>query len=494
MNPGQPVDQKAFGQTIVPVPGSEWFLDRASNQYFYYDRQSDTLVLESGQRVSRPHHIRVPTFANSVGSGISSQSSSASAGYQYGTTPSSSMMLGNSQVPIGTLAQGLQTVSLRDQSSSSGSQAGGQTLQTASRHVRADSGQDFVTLQDPASQVQIAFVDGPAERITDPLLLRHGIRAERNIIPVDNQEQEALFPAFRVRDPPREFFTVGRVFTILWVESAGESNINDYESSEIVGRFGEKVVSKIRRFVVIREGQTYCTGLPISNYDGQGVGKHGIKKSDHAIIYTRRDPPKPMKSEQPARGEAGMRSGQIKVDPDDREWSLDPNSRLDFGSVYTIQHNIKVRGFGRVNPKSMNALLHQFSNRWQASANVQSDSRSSGAKQSNSISMASASEAQAPSNSQTSGDRRSRPDAVQGSAPLNSRPSAGAQNHSGSNAEVLRAEAEAAVKRFLAAGYSKEQAIAAVRAGYERMQRPNASSRNDNDSDEDSSGDDSDEE
>jgi hypothetical protein len=79
-----------------------------------------------------------------------------------------------------------------------------------------------------------------------------------------------------------------------------------------------------------------------------------------------------MESEEPVRGELGMRPEPIRVDPDDKEEKLDPRSRIDFGKVTTVQHNIKVRSYGKVNDRSMSALQLQFSNVWGAATSVSS--------------------------------------------------------------------------------------------------------------------------
>lgn len=90
------------------------------------------------------------------------------------------------------------------------------------------------------------------------------------------------------------------------------------------------------------------------------MGKDKVKKSDHAIIYSGKTPPTPMESERPHRGEAGMRPFSIRVDLDNPEEKLDPRSRIDFGKLHTIHHNLKVRPFGMVNDKSMGYLVNQF--------------------------------------------------------------------------------------------------------------------------------------
>jgi hypothetical protein len=56
---------------------------------------------------------------------------------------------------------------------------------------------------------------------------------------------------------------------------------------------------------VIRQtqGAKYCSALPISTYGGQGVGKNGVVKSEHGIIYTGKDVPRLDPNELPRRNE-----------------------------------------------------------------------------------------------------------------------------------------------------------------------------------------------
>ncbi|KAI7315193.1 hypothetical protein KC315_g11161 [Hortaea werneckii] len=99
-------------------------------------------------------------------------------------------------------------------------------------------------------------------------------------------------------------------------------------------------------------------------YSGRGVGKPGVKKSEHCIIYTGHSSPLPLREEIPRDGEAGMRLISIRVIPDDHVTKLDPVSRLDLGKPCTINHNIKVKPFGQVDALHLTALLSQFSLVW----------------------------------------------------------------------------------------------------------------------------------
>ena len=101
-------------------------------------------------------------------------------------------------------------------------------------------------------------------------------------------------------------------------------------------------------------------------YGGQGVAKRGVTKEEHAIIHTGRIPPHILFGETPARGERGMLASAVRVDADENTEKLDPVSRIDFGKLYTIHHNVKVRSIGMVNRASMNALHAQFKLVWQS--------------------------------------------------------------------------------------------------------------------------------
>ena len=90
------------------------------------------------------------------------------------------------------------------------------------------------------------------------------------------------------------------------------------------------------------------------------MSKKGVRKSEHAIIFTGKETPVPQLAEAPARHERGLLPQAIRVDGDDPTQKLDPMSRIDFGKVYTIEHNVKVRSMGKVNRASEGALLYQL--------------------------------------------------------------------------------------------------------------------------------------
>ena len=61
-----------------------------------------------------------------------------------------------------------------------------------------------------------------------------------------------------------------------------------------------------------------------------------------------------------------MRNMSIRIEPDDKSFSLDPISRLNFGKVYTIDYSVKVKSIGMVHRTSMRHLLYQFRDVWKS--------------------------------------------------------------------------------------------------------------------------------
>lgn len=184
-----------------------------------------------------------------------------------------------------------------------------------------------------------------------------------------------LDPRYRRR--PSTWFRVGRIFAIVWAEPAGGSEMSSGRRPSLQttdttpGRYGEYVYSRIRHFVVLRKGDTYCNALPIVTYNGQGVSKKGVNKAEHAIIYSGKSVPDPLPQERPDRGESGMLEEAIRYQPDEPSEKLHVASRINFGKVYTIEHNVKVRAIGFVHSISETAFAMQFKLVWEANMNVQ---------------------------------------------------------------------------------------------------------------------------
>ncbi|KAK4565695.1 hypothetical protein LTR86_003543 [Recurvomyces mirabilis] len=229
--------------------------------------------------------------------------------------------------------------------------------------TEASSSQDVFT-SSPYPQAALGSEQLQELQISNHLKLSNPPRLYRSM---ETSSGERLYSSFKVRN--RQFYCVGRVFLVLWAEPAGESRstvqtTNPLQEREVsTGRFGERVFSKVRHFVVIKAGQGFCTAVPIATYRGRGVSMRGTIKRDHAVIYTGESPPAPRAEEQPGYKEQGMQQ-PVRVVPDNLGDNLDPASRIDFGKVHTIHHNIRTKAFGMVHAKSLALLLEQFQNVW----------------------------------------------------------------------------------------------------------------------------------
>jgi hypothetical protein len=155
---------------------------------------------------------------------------------------------------------------------------------------------------------------------------------------------------------------VGRAFVVLWAEPAGGGGGTIASKYESVNQLGQRVYSKARRFVVVKEGTQWCHALPITTYGGRGVAKPTVVKADHAIIYTGEVVPSPSPEEVPGPGDAPMRSIPIRVNWDNPSEKLDAMSRINFGGLTMVQHNVMTKNCGMVNKNSLAALKMQFSN------------------------------------------------------------------------------------------------------------------------------------
>lgn len=98
------------------------------------------------------------------------------------------------------------------------------------------------------------------------------------------------------------------------------------------------------------------TNRPVSTYGGQGSAKRGIDAAAHAIIY--------MCDQKPAKSsdETKLSKRAIAVNPARADQKLDRMSRLNFGKVYTVEHDVKVMDIGTVADASMAYLEAYWTN------------------------------------------------------------------------------------------------------------------------------------
>jgi hypothetical protein len=139
---------------------------------------------------------------------------------------------------------------------------------------------------------------------------------------------------------------------MLWTEPAGNISESNYQFV-IPAKFGEMAFTKIRPFVVIREMQGCCLCLPLNTFSRQGTEKDRIRAEDYAAVY-------PMGGELQIGAFEKMTKQPFPIIIEDPKERIDPMSRLNFGQVHTVQHNLKVLGIGRIPDEHLERLNKYF--------------------------------------------------------------------------------------------------------------------------------------
>jgi hypothetical protein len=181
----------------------------------------------------------------------------------------------------------------------------------------------------------------------------------------------------RTRAEASRFFVKGRVFAMLWAETASATMQVARHGTEntaiTIGRFGERVYSQIRRFVVVKVNKdrhfVYAwsvflslldvmsnLGSAISTYGGRGTLKPGCAASEHTIVYLTGTQPVRLEGE----WERGMTKDPIELEAASPTETMEPASRLRFGKIYSIEWNVKVREIGQVSRRHMSKLLAYY--------------------------------------------------------------------------------------------------------------------------------------
>jgi hypothetical protein len=99
--------------------------------------------------------------------------------------------------------------------------------------------------------------------------------------------------------------------------------------------------------VVVKAMNQCAWCVPITTYGGKGVAKPGVDPAKHAIVYMRGSVPT-CKADEPR-----MTKEPLEIEPARPDERLDEMSRLNFGKVYTVEHNVKVRHVGMISWTSM---------------------------------------------------------------------------------------------------------------------------------------------
>lgn len=348
-----PTTRRSGGLKLVP-----WTYSPALGGEYIYNPQSDRIIFKDGRSLARPAKISKTSLSSAAWTGnpgapfqnmdrlqemayITGASSPQQLALRGGTAPANRPMLAANARP------GRAHAPMRGEPAT---QAGDQM-----------SGQNRGAYQEISSRIENPVVSQPkTQSQVDNGRLRLPNAREPGINIGVESITSTLSPSFKARS--HEFFGVGRVFQVLWSVPAGDtSSVPSWDSGIVLDEYEKRVFSKVRSFVVIRAAGDHCNALPINSYGGRGVAKRGVKKSEHVIVFSRgSEPPQPARSEKPRRGEQGMLSMPIRIDPDSQGDHLNSMARLNLAGVTTVHHSIKAKSVGKVNDRSLPALLNQF--------------------------------------------------------------------------------------------------------------------------------------
>ncbi|CAI6332918.1 unnamed protein product [Periconia digitata] len=168
---------------------------------------------------------------------------------------------------------------------------------------------------------------------------------------------ETLDTSYRMRTGPeaRQFFRIGRVFSMLYGEATSETEARSGSDNDAVtlARFGQRLYSQIRRFVVVSVRHGYVNTCAMSTYSQRGVLKPGCNPSEHTVIYSQGKQPTYIEGE----FQAGMIKEPIEFIPADSSVVFNPFTRLRLGKTYPIEWNVKVKDIGAVHPEHLSKLL-----------------------------------------------------------------------------------------------------------------------------------------
>ena len=171
-------------------------------------------------------------------------------------------------------------------------------------------------------------------------------------------DTEELDRSYKVRNHDYEkFFKPGRVFLTLWTDAyAGTTNVTESENNQFMSHVtrvihNQRVYSKIRRFVVVRLGNRSCQCLPVTTYDGRGPTKKGINLDEHGLIYS--------SDKRPSRIE-GITKAALKVKLSKGAEKLINPSLINYGRVYCVETNVKVKDVGDLDYDSKKLLRRYY--------------------------------------------------------------------------------------------------------------------------------------
>ncbi|PMD64281.1 uncharacterized protein K444DRAFT_308480 [Hyaloscypha bicolor E] len=195
----------------------------------------------------------------------------------------------------------------------------------------------------PYSLTEADVFFDPPHNITDPRLYKKDITALARVYGIELSKCAVL----------------GTVFKIPWSESSGI----DSDRDEVEGDYG----FPFRWFVVVlgTGGTRFCSCLLITTYQGWGIQKAGIAVDAHEVIGTRQDLCEDEKLGQP-----------IIVKPKVYDSRMPYNSLVNFEKIYSIDRDVCVVEFGKVDRYQSHSLFETLVRIWSTvTANLSEEER-----------------------------------------------------------------------------------------------------------------------
>lgn len=147
-------------------------------------------------------------------------------------------------------------------------------------------------------------------------------------------------------------------FSVVWLSETVYSEIRRFIVISNKGSFSQcmwVLFHSLRRGVMNTDRNQLTTRSPVQTYRRQGTKKAGLNVEDHALIYTGdygSQPPPLLEDEH-------LDKHPLRVQPSKNEY-LDPESRVNFGKPYAVEHNVKVVEIGMIAQEHMHYLVNHF--------------------------------------------------------------------------------------------------------------------------------------
>ncbi|KAI9889307.1 MAG: hypothetical protein M1814_005614 [Vezdaea aestivalis] len=199
-------------------------------------------------------------------------------------------------------------------------------------------------------------------RDSQPTDQRHRSAGRQNPGPSTKRE---LHSGYKFRRDGRDFFRVGRVFSMLYPDPRGAHPDSDfdeyyYNANGTIAtqcELGRTFYIGPRRFIVVRQetrmGRNRSRCVPITTYQGRATTKQGLDPSAHAPFCKKGQEVKWANGEHLARP-------AIEFIPNDPNLPVNPLSRIDFGRDTQVEWNVEVLDLGMVEGLHKNWLVQHW--------------------------------------------------------------------------------------------------------------------------------------